>query len=195
MYMTYQELKGTDAFKNFDESFVRKNYRFLLDIHDMRYCEDGTVLLWVDKYRVDVTELYNEADKKEIMFHQRYLDDFRRERAEEQREYQEQKENDWCQTILDTSTIVKTTVTTVTTVTWELNLEDKKGFLTDCSYDGVYDAGGKFVDTLILESKDDGANEDWFVRYLNGDIKPYDDNNTYHVKLKKHIFSNLSKPK
>lgn len=187
MYMTYEELKSTDSYEKFNESSVKQNYKFLMDIMDMRYCNDEIVLLWVGKHRVNVAEIYNDREKREMEFYQKYLDEWREERKREQKEYEEQKENEWLETMLDTSTIVKSVVATTT---YELNLENRQQFIKDCMSDGIYYSSSKYVYALIYE-KIDKDDDKLFVRYLNGMQEPYDENNPYHVALKKHILSNL----
>lgn len=187
MYMTYEELKNTDSYEKFNEFYIIQNYKFLMDIMDMRYCNDEIVLLWVGKHRVNVAEIYNDREKREMKIYQKYLDEWRAEREREQKEYEEQKEKEWLETMLNTSTITKSVIATTT---YELNLENRQQFIKDCMSDGIYYASSKYVYALIYE-KIDKDDDKLFVRYLNGKQEPYDENNPYHVALKKHILSNL----
>jgi seryl-tRNA synthetase len=200
IYLTYQELKETPIYKDFNESFVKRNYKSLMDTFDMQYSHNESVLLWVDKYRVDVTELYGQEDKKEMKYHQKYLDDIREERRKKKEEVNKEEkkqveiENDCKQQMLNCSNLVKSAVKVTT---WDIKIEDKDMLFTYCHEKGVHTLDN-FIDGFIVEKtylNIDRQNEEvtskWYVRYMDGRKELYDKNNSYHKKINKYISRNI----
>jgi hypothetical protein len=185
-YLTYEELKNIPLEHPFDESFVKKNYKYLMDIHDMIYCGDGTVLLWVGRYRVDVTGLYNEGEKKEMKYHQMYLNDLAEERHEEERLKMIKNVNDCQQKLFDEAIIVNSMKTINV---WDLKLSDYEGFSKYCYDKAVYGVD-RFIDSVISEETRGGGPVKWFVRYFDGTEENYDPNNSYHKQVYDYIFFN-----
>jgi hypothetical protein len=171
-----------------------------MDTFDMRYSHDESVLLWVDRYRVDVTELYSEADKKEMKYHQKCLDDIREERRKKREEINEEEkkqieiENDCKQEMLNCSKLSKSAVRVTT---WDIKIEDKDRFFSYCHEKGIHTLKN-FIDGFIVEKtyvNIDRQNAEvvskWYVRYMDGRKELYDKNNFYHKKINKYINYNL----